>query len=92
MAKHDSAVREAEAKLEEATARARRSGEVFSGRGAGAEMLDAYEAWMVARASEGDPFARSLGYTAEGWSLAAWIEGRAAKRHGTGAVHALADD
>ncbi len=36
---------------------------------------DAYDAWMQARAADGDAFALSLGYTATGWSFEQWIAG-----------------
>ena len=48
--------------MDEATTRARRSGETFRMTGAGLEMHEAYEAWMCARAKAGDAFALSLGY------------------------------
>lgn len=35
----------------------------------------AYDAWMQARAADGDAFALSLGYTATGWSFEQWIAG-----------------
>lgn len=54
------------AKLNDATLRAMRAGEVFKNTGAGKEMAEAYEAWMTARARAGNRFARSLGYTSAG--------------------------
>ncbi len=71
-----SLVQRAKEALEQATLRATRSGEMFKDVGAGLEMREAYDAWMRARAAAGDAFALLLGYTATGWSFAAWERGR----------------
>jgi hypothetical protein len=36
------------------------------------EFKKLYERWMRLRAAEGDGFALSLGYTAQGWSFENW--------------------
>lgn len=64
--------------LEEATQARKRAG--YLDTMAGQEWDSAYAAWMCARASEGDSFALSLGYTATGWDFDVWARHREAQR------------